>query len=119
MSRSSLSTDSSDTSVINCTLLMIVNHNSNSQLLLSNLINSNCLCALHLGGACRSRVTVTLQRKYATPEEAERLMCMEPEVADSLSVAIHKMEIADHPVSTSASLIIVKSIDVLLCSTVG
>lgn len=73
--------------------------------------------ALHLGGACRNQVTVTLQRKYATPEEAERLMCMEPEVADYLSVAIYKMEIADNPVSTL--LAILKSIDVLLCSTVG
>ena len=84
---------------------VIIHHTST--LVFLKIVNgkSNEPCYwLYSGGACRSRVTVTLQKKYTTPEEAEKLMCVEPEVADtpfSLSTAIQNMEIADHPVSRS------------------
>ena len=64
-------------------------------------INSN---NFHIGGACRSRVTVNLRRKYSSPEEAERAMsiCQPVQAKEkrfSLTAALQSMEIAEHSVS--------------------
>ena len=59
---------------------------------------------IRIGGACRSRVTVNLCRKYSSPEEAERAMSIRrpiqaKEKRFSLTAALQSMEIAEHSVS--------------------
>ena len=56
------------------------------------------------GAACKRRVVLTLQKKYITPIEAERVVCAEakePDMPFNLVATVRSMRLSDHPVSYS------------------
>lgn len=64
-------------------------------LLAASITIAFCLFVF-LGAACRTRVVLTLRKKYSTPQEAEKVMCTQP---FSLIATLKNMELADISVS--------------------